>query len=107
MRRWLPFAAATVLLATALAGPLLTTEDPRSAFDSYYQDKHGRMSYTEGQLYGIGVMNCRSLKAGYSLPDVYTDNLITGLSGDQSAFTIDAAITVLCPEFSHLLQDMQ
>jgi hypothetical protein len=106
-RRWLAFLSAAVLLGLSLTGlAAATLKDPRTRYIETYESISGaRMTYTELQLPTIGQMNCDSLEDGYSLPDVYTDNIITGLSGDQSAYTIEAAIQVYCPQFSSLLED--
>jgi hypothetical protein len=103
--RWLAFLSGSALIGLALTVGLTTVDSPRDRFIDHYQQQHGPMTYTELQLPTIGQMNCDSLESGYSLPDVYTDNLVTGLSGDQAAFTIEAAIAVFCPQFSSLLEE--
>lgn len=106
VRRWLAFLSAAVLIGLSLTGlAAVTVKDPRTRYIEAYEAIVDRpMTYTELQLPTIGQMNCRSLEEGYSLPDVYTDNIVTGLSGDQAAFTIEAAIRVYCPQFSSLLE---
>lgn len=106
VRRWLAFLSAAVLLGLSLTGlAAVSAKDPRTRFIEEYESISGaRMTYTELQLPTIGQMNCDSLADGYSLPDVYSDNILTGLSGDQSAYTIEAAIAVYCPQFEHLLE---
>jgi hypothetical protein len=105
-RKWLAFLSASVLIGLSLTGMAVTADGPRERYMRAYEDIAGRPAvYEEGQLPPIGRRNCQSLEDGYSLPDVYTDNLILGLSGDQAGFTIEAAIRVYCPQFSSLLED--
>jgi hypothetical protein len=108
VRKWAAFLSAAVLLGLSLTGFAATAKDPRTRFIEAYEQRSGaRMTYTELQLPTIGQMNCDSLADGYSLPDVWTDNIITGLSSDQAAFTIEAAIQAYCPQFTNLLKEEQ
>lgn len=104
-RKWLALLSAAVLLGLSLAGMTLTFKSPEERFIQYYESVHGKMSYTEMQLPTYGHLNCTSLEDGYSITDVYTDNVITGMSGDQAGTVIAAAITAYCPQFSSLLEE--
>jgi hypothetical protein len=104
-RKWVAFLSAAVLMGLALTGMTLTFKSPEERFIQYYESVHGKMSYTEMQLPTYGHLNCTSLADGYSIVDVYTDNVMTGMSGDQAGTVIAAAITAYCPQFEHLLAD--
>jgi hypothetical protein len=104
-RRWLVFLSAAVLLGLSLTGALLTVRSPEERFTLYWEKLHGPMSYTEQQLPAYAHLTCADLEAGYSIADVYTDNVMTGMSGDQAGWAVDAAIAVYCPQFSSMLED--
>jgi hypothetical protein len=105
IRKWLALLSAAVLLGLSLTGILLTFKSPEERFTQYYESVHGKMSYTELQLPTYGHLNCDQLEDGYSIVDVYTDNVMTGMSGDQAGTVIAAAITAYCPRFSSLLEE--
>lgn len=106
-RRWLAFLSAAVLLGLSLTGlAAVSAKDPHTRYIEAYEEIVDRpMTYTELQLPTYGRIICDSLADGYSLPDVWTDNVATGMSSDQAGFAIEAAIQVYCPQFSSLLED--